>query len=338
MKKGFVFYIIIIIIIFLPYCKKGKGKVNYSQKIEKAEKLQTKKNEKKVPILKLANKEFFDIDFINYLKKNVGSNYNQLPESVIDKIFNNFLNELYIYSYAKKEGVEISSKEIKYYLQKMKMENTTSVGQLEPYIMRKLIVEKFISQVLSSINISEQEIKNYYYKHLNLFRRPAEIRISQIVVKDEKEALDIRAKLQRNKTLFPKLAKEKSIGSESKRGGDMGYFSKGQLPKEIEKVVFSLNTGEISQVVKSPYGYHIFMITKKKRKRLMALKYVKDMIKLKIKQETFNKRWIGILNTAKKEIPLVIYKVNLDKLKKSIIKTEKTKTDNTYYNKKEKGE
>jgi parvulin-like peptidyl-prolyl isomerase len=206
--------------------------------------------------------------------------------------------------------------------------------------MRRMIIEKYISQILSSINISDNEIKSYYYKNLKLFKRPSEIRLSQIVVKDEKEALDIRAQLKRDKSLFPKLAQEKSVGSEKNSGGDMGYFSRGQLPKDIERVVFSLNMGEISQVVKSPYGFHIFMVTKKKKKRLMALQYVFSMIKLKIKQIKFEKRWNEIINKARKTIPIVLYNEKLDKFKKNIFKPDnqqKGKT-NEEYNKKRKGE
>jgi parvulin-like peptidyl-prolyl isomerase len=335
MKKKLFIFIIIAILLF-PYCKDKK-------KIENSKNNSFKKTEtnveKKVLILKIGDNPFYDKDFLEYLKRNIGDSYKQLPPTVIDKLFNNFLNDLFVYVYAKEQGIEVSSKEIKFYLKKIKLDNLDN-SKLKPFIMRRMIIEKYISQILSSINISDNEIKSYYYKNPKLFKRPSEIRLSQIVVKDEKEALDIRAQLKRDKTLFPKLAQEKSIGSEKNSGGDMGYFSRGQLPKDIERVVFSLNTGEISQVVKSPYGFHIFMVTKKKKKRLMALQYVSSMIKLKIKQIKFEKRWNEIINKARKTIPIVLYNENLDKFKKNIFKPDnqqKGKT-NEEYNKKRKGE
>ncbi len=331
-KKLFIFMIIALLI--LPYCKQHGKRTNTSDKnIIKSD----KKEEKKVLILKLGDRAFYDKDFLEYLKRNIGNSYKQLPEAVIDKVFNNFLNDLFIYVYAKEQGIEVSSKEIKFYLKKIKLNNLDN-RKLKPFIMRRLIIEKFLSQVLASIHVSDKEVKAYYYRNLKLFKRPAEIRLSQIVVKDEKEALDIRAQLKKDKNLFPKIAKEKSIGSEKSNGGDMGYFSKGQLPKDIERVVFSLNTGEISQVVKSPYGFHIFMVTKKKKKRLMAFQYVSSMIKLKIKQMKFEKKWSEILKKAKNTIPLVIYKENLEKFKKSILDKREIVNKDGLYNKMKKGE
>jgi hypothetical protein len=335
MKKKLFIFIIIAILLF-PYCK-HKKKIENS-KNNSLKKIETKV-EKKLLILKIGDNLFYDKDFLEYLKRNIGNSYKQLPPTVIDKLFNNFLNDLFVYVYAKEQGIEVSSKEIKFYLKKIKLDNLDN-SKLKPFIMRRMIIEKYISQILSSINISDNEIKSYYYKNLKLFKRPSEIRLSQIVVKDEKEALDIRAQLKRDKTLFPKLAQEKSVGSEKNSGGDMGYFSRGQLPKDIERVVFSLNMGEISQVVKSPYGFHIFMVTKKKKKRLMALQYVSSMIKLKIKQIKFEKRWNEIINKARKTIPIVLYNENLDKLKKSIFRPDNQQKEKTNeeYNKKKKGE
>ena len=62
---------------------------------------------------------------------------------------------------------------------------------------------------------------------------------------------------------FRSLARENSKGVEAPKGGELGVFEIGQLPSEMEKIVFTMNEGDISPVVGSLYGYHIFRLDKK---------------------------------------------------------------------------
>jgi parvulin-like peptidyl-prolyl isomerase len=64
-------------------------------------------------------------------------------------------------------------------------------------------------------------------------------------------------------TVFRKIATEESLGPEASRGGVMGVFQQGDLPADMEKVIFSLDEGRTSQVVESSYGFHIFRSDRK---------------------------------------------------------------------------
>lgn len=86
---------------------------------------------------------------------------------------------------------------------------------------------------------------------------PAEIKCSHILLKKQGEALEILEKIK-NGEKFGKLAKEFSIDSGSaKRDGNLGYFTKGMMVKPFEEAAFRLQVGEISEPVKSEFGYHI---------------------------------------------------------------------------------
>ncbi len=86
---------------------------------------------------------------------------------------------------------------------------------------------------------------------------PARIKCSHILVKKQGEALEILEKIKSGEK-FGKLAKELSIDSGSaKKDGNLGYFTKGMMVKPFEDAAFKLQIGQVSEPVKSEFGYHI---------------------------------------------------------------------------------
>ncbi len=83
------------------------------------------------------------------------------------------------------------------------------------------------------------------------------IKCSHILVQKQSEAIAILDKIRQGEK-FGKLARELSVDSGSaKRDGNLGYFSRGKMVKEFETAAFNLEVGEISEPVKTQYGYHI---------------------------------------------------------------------------------
>ena len=83
------------------------------------------------------------------------------------------------------------------------------------------------------------------------------IKCSHILVKKQSEAIEILDKIK-NGEKFGKMARQFSTDSGSaKRDGSLGYFGRGKMVKEFENAAFALQTGEISEPIKTQYGYHI---------------------------------------------------------------------------------
>jgi len=82
------------------------------------------------------------------------------------------------------------------------------------------------------------------------------VHCAHILVKTEQEAKGIAEQLNKGAN-FSKLATEKSLCPSKKRGGDLGTFSRGQMVREFEVVAFALNKGQISQPVRTKFGWHI---------------------------------------------------------------------------------
>lgn len=130
------------------------------------------------------------------------------------------------------------------------------------------------------VNLTDSDIRNYYDSNKKEFEKPEEIRARHILVKTEPEAKEILDILKLNKEPFEKIAKERSLDPGSKpNGGDLGYFTKGRMVKEFEDAAFKLKPGELSDIVKTNYGFHIIKLEDKKEPYVEEFDKVKDSIK-----------------------------------------------------------
>ena len=126
----------------------------------------------------------------------------------------------------------------------------------------------------------------------------------QIVVADGEEAIQILKRLKKGRALR-RWPREKSLGSEKGQGGDLGYFGQGEKPAEFDHV-FSMEVGAISEVIKSPYGYHIFKLEEKIEPRQIPFGEAKAGILQELRQkkgEEKYQRWLkGLKGKARVKI------------------------------------
>ncbi len=165
----------------------------------------------------------------------------------------------------------------------------------------RLLAEKVIRNALHfSGEIREKEALQYYENHPPLFQLKQKVRARQIVVADGEEAIQILKRLKKGES-FEKLAAEKSLGPEKVNGGDLGYFSPGERPIEFDPV-FSMEIGALSEVIKSPYGYHIFKLEEKREPRQILFEEAKPGILKELRhqkeEEEYQKWFKGIKGKA----------------------------------------
>lgn len=148
--------------------------------------------------------------------------------------------------------------------QTMLSERGLSLQAWQVELEENLVMEKLLEQaVYSRITISEMEIANYYEAHREDFNRPAQVRARQIVVADEAEGRRLLGLLRQGED-FAALAREHSMTPDAEAGGDLGFFGQGKMPPVFDAVVFDLPVGRLSDLVKSDYGYHIFLVEEKR--------------------------------------------------------------------------
>ena len=156
---------------------------------------------------------------------------------------------------------------------------------------KRLITEKLYREIAKErAAIDDAEVQRYYDEHKDQFTQKERIRASQILIlvppnagpEREKEA-ETKAEEALTKAKaggdFSELAKQYSEGPTATRGGDLGYFSRGRMIPEFEEIAFSLeNVGDISDVIKTKFGYHIIQLKDKQAKKTMAIDEVRDRI------------------------------------------------------------
>jgi len=170
-------------------------------------------------------------------------------------------------------------------------------------IKKVLLIKKTVSTVLQyQIEIKEEELKNYYQEHIQEFILPERVRVRQILVSEPELAKSIYRRVISGEN-FGKLAQEYSESPEAKKGGDLGWVERGQLPRAVEEVIFKLKPGKISPPLKTAFGYHILKVEDKTSSEKQSYEQVRERIYQKLyeqKQERVYQRWIsGLWRRAK---------------------------------------
>ncbi|MCM8811994.1 MAG: peptidylprolyl isomerase [Candidatus Omnitrophica bacterium] len=159
------------------------------------------------------------------------------------------------------------------------LERDQTVDQLVREARRQILLGRLLEIVREGQKkeVSDEEIAQAYEAGKETFVEPETYRASHILVRTQEEAQKVLDRLKAGES-FTKLAEEVSIDPSKARGGDVGYFSKGQLIPEFETAVENLKIGDYSGIVQTQLGYHVIMLTERKIARQLPLDEVKDQI------------------------------------------------------------
>ena len=145
------------------------------------------------------------------------------------------------------------------------------------YVRRRLLREQYFEKQLKGA-VSEADAKKIYDQRVAQLKPEDEVEARHILVDSEEKAKELLAKIKAGGD-FAELAKENSADTGSKeKGGMLGYFGRGQMIPEFEKAAFTMTKGQVSEPVKTTYGWHIIKVEDRRRKPPPSFDEVKDTI------------------------------------------------------------
>jgi parvulin-like peptidyl-prolyl isomerase len=187
----------------------------------------------------------------------------------------------------------------KKYEQQLKKQHLTDT-QVRKEIRTQLISEGVFKKVTTKIKVSSDDVHSYYIQHPQLYAQPQSRDVRHILVKSKALADQIRSQLA-NGADFAKLAKKYSQDPGSKSQGGKLTVSKGQTVPPFDKAAFSLKTNEISQPVKTTYGWHIIQpLSNVRPRKTTPEKQVKSSIEQQLVQQKKNEAMTAWVNSLTK--------------------------------------
>jgi foldase protein PrsA len=179
------------------------------------------------------------------------------------------VQEALIVQYAKKNNITVSDDEVAKREDDLKAnfpngswdEMLKARGLSEDDVKQALREQIILDKALQNkVTVSPAQIKSYFDKNRAAFDKPEQIKARHILVKDMATAQKVETALKSGQN-FADVAKQYSIDPGSKdKGGELGFFRRGQMVPAFDQVAFSMKVGQISAPVKSPFGYHIIQV------------------------------------------------------------------------------
>lgn len=232
-------------------------------------------------------------------------------------LLDSFIEEKLLLTQAERLKIEIEAQALQEMLQKIAESAAEKPGErteqgrdteLERNLTESLKIQRYLhDHLVKDVTVTNEECEGYYKAHLPDYIRNDVVHVHEILVDDRGRAQKIQAMLaaKRNRN-FAELARIYSKAPSAADGGDMGSFQRGELPEEFEKIIFSLTPGKASRIVRTNYGYHIFLVTEKILAHQQRFWEVKDAIREKLllerKREIIDKELASLASQVPVEI------------------------------------
>jgi peptidyl-prolyl cis-trans isomerase C len=254
---------------------------------------------------------------LEFFKERLREKGQEIPADKIEEarksILENLITVRVLFQESQKKKIEVKDSEILEQIDAMKTQMPDpknfqqaldqmklTEAELKAKIGENLAARKLIeAEVERNIVVDESEVKAFYDSQSEMFLQPEMVRARHILIKVDQSADDAQRDEARKKIeavekrlaageSFRLLAEEVSEGPSREKGGDLGYFQRGQMVKPFEDVAFTLNNGEISGIVTTRFGYHVIQTIDKKPSSPIPYDKIKDGLARHLKRNKTN--------------------------------------------------
>ena len=238
-------------------------------------------------------------------QRRIASQGRQIPPDMQGKIANNILDKLIdrelLFQESQKKGMTVTPAAVESQLEKIRAnypdsvkfkdvlkQMNTSEDDVRKLIIKGMAIRELIEkEVNPGVNVSEGETRKFYDAHPDYFKQPERVRASHILIKhgaddaakaaSRKKIEAVRKRLAEGED-FATVAKEVSEGPSAPKGGDLGFFGRGQMVKPFEMAAFALAPNTVSDVVTTRFGLHLIKVVEKEPEKVVAYEEAKTQI------------------------------------------------------------
>lgn len=229
---------------------------------------------------------------------NKDKKFADLDSAVQEALVRGYINMQFLNKAAKDSNIEASQ------------EFQDKLSNIKTQLIRQEVLERYVASVVTDKVIDEE-----YKKFAEGLKGQKELKVSHILVETEDKAKEIKSKLNKGEK-FGALAKKFSTDDGSKaNNGELGYIMKGQLVPEFENKAFAMKDNEVSDPVKSPFGWHVIKVLGRRDAQVPTAETEKPNIKARLSREAIEKYFTDL--SSKADI-----KLNLPKKEESAKKEE----------------
>lgn len=174
---------------------------------------------------------------------------------------------------------------------------------------RQLLANRYLQKNIQP-KISDKNVQNFFEKNKNRYSQD-EVHALHVLVKTEDEAKEVYQKAKAGED-FQVLAKKYSKDpSASQNMGDLGFFTRARMVPQFSEAAFSLKAGEISQPVKTPFGYHVIKVVEHKKGKPVQFKEVQEQVRADFQNESIN----DLIASLKKNNKVTIFQDRVEKFR-----------------------
>jgi parvulin-like peptidyl-prolyl isomerase len=238
-------------------------------------------------------------DFKRYLERNAGSELAQLTPEVASALADQFVEEIIVSEYAASHGVEVPAEKI---AAAVRTEAGVTVIEKRDEMRRERLIANLSGELPDP---TAADVQAYYEQHQPEFRSGEEVRVRQILVNDENLAAEIVKKLEAG-TPFGDLSAEYSRAPNAKRGGEIGFVSRGDLPKMFEEEIFRLRAGQVSAVLRTDTSFHIFQVDERRPAGILDLPSATPIILTRLREDAVRERLNQIVARSRREMNIAV--------------------------------
>lgn len=231
-------------------------------------------------------------EFERFLALKMGEfNTSDMPDAIRSEMLDQYIIRQLVLDDAARAGVKLSDNELEQAIQtNPQMKTTAAASDTREELTNDLIVEKYYRQVvLRDVRVSPEEVQNYIAQNEARFVEKPGFYVREIRVRSREEAEALRREAVEGNKDFASLARQHSDAPNSEQGG-LARYEEANLPDFLEKAIEPLKPGEISPVIQSTFGYHIFILERRLMPRTEGERRPVDERLAQLREEFLSRR------------------------------------------------